>query len=449
MKPNIAVPLGNSPLMRIILLMLLLLAFKEIYAQRNTKIDSLENERFKNQKKIEELTQTISSTGKTKEVTLSEYQARKALLERYVKDIKIIQQQQAWLKEQIQDTKDLIEALERDEQEARIAHDKAMYELSKLENQIKSSAIGILSVDSWNELNQNKSKLIQLQRELSLRAAAINAITKKSVARRKELDNLENRLNAIEQSLKSNIAFEEQRRKDLEQRFKELQKREKDFQAQKAILEKFNKAITQEIDNFLTLRNTNWNNSKTNNVSPALQPDINNSSDKKNKIVGKTIEPLAKNIGTAKPTPAGNIRNKVFAENKSLLPWPVERFSLIAMPFGIYTHPSMPNIEIENLGIDIMTMRNEYVRSVFDGTVINVNYEKDMGWVVIVQHDDYMCVYARLQNVLVKNGSRVKARAILGTVGLNQDGYPVLQFQIWKNKQNLNPEDWLAKNTDN
>jgi hypothetical protein len=34
-------------------------------------------------------------------------------------------------------------------------------------------------------------------------------------------------------------------------------------------------------------------------------------------------------------------------------------------------------------------------------------------------------------------------------VGLNRDGYPMLQFQIWKQRQNLNPEDWLAKNTGN
>jgi murein DD-endopeptidase MepM/ murein hydrolase activator NlpD len=96
-----------------------------------------------------------------------------------------------------------------------------------------------------------------------------------------------------------------------------------------------------------------------------------------------------------------------------------------------------------------MTVRNESVRSVFEGVVSGIRQDPDMGWVVIVKHDDYLCVYARLQSVAVKIGNRIKARSVLGTVGLNRDGYPMLQFQIWKQRQNLNPEDWLAKNTGN
>jgi septal ring factor EnvC (AmiA/AmiB activator) len=438
--------------MRIILLtFIFLLACREIYAQKNNNLDSLETERLKNQKKIEELNQTIVATGRTKEATLSEYLTRKAILERYIRDIKIVQEKQVWIQDQIRETQELIEALENDEEQLRKDYQKTIYDLSKLENQLKNSTANLLSVDSWNEVNQKKNTLTQYERARREQLSAINATVKKLGERKKQLAELEQLRQATEQSLKSNIAFELQQRKDLDQRLKELQKREQDFQSRKAALERFNKSITQEIDNILASRGTDWGTSKTNAIPPAPQPEIANTlRDKKTATTtGNKTSPSPQDGGSAKSTPTGYIRNNVFAENKSMLPWPVDKFNFIASKFGIHNYPGLSTVEVENLGIDIMTVRNESVRSVFEGVVSGIRQDPDMGWVVIVKHDDYLCVYARLQSVAVKIGSRIKARAVLGTVGLNRDGYPMLQFQIWKQRQNLNPEDWLAKNTGN
>lgn len=426
------------------------MACREIYAQKNNNLDSLETERFKNQKKIEELNQTIIATGRTKEATLSEYLTRKAILERYIRDIRIVQEKQVWIQDQIRETQELIEALENDEEQLRKDYQKTIYDLSKLENQLKNSTANLLSVDSWNEMNQKKNTLTQYERARREQLSAINATVKKLGERKKQLAELEQLRQATEQSLRSNIAFEAQQRKELDQRLKDLQKREKDFQSRKEALERFNKSITREIDNMLTNRGTDWSNSKTNAVTPASQPDANTMRSKAiTTTTSKKTESSPQNAGATKSTPTGNIRNNVFAENKSMLPWPVDKFNFVAAKFGIHNYPGISTVEVENLGIDILTVRNELVRSVFEGTVLGVRQDPDMGWVVIVKHDDYLCVYARLQNVAVKTGSRIKARSVLGTVGLNRDGYPMLQFQIWKQRQNLNPEDWLAKNTGN
>lgn len=412
----------------------------------------METVRLKNQKKIEELNQTIISTGRTKEATLSEYLTRKTILEHYIKEIKIVQEKQAWIQEQIRETQELIEALEKDEAQLRQNYQKTIFELSKQENQPKNATANLLAIDSWNDVNQKRNNLTQYERTRREQLNAIAATVKKLIERKKQLAELEQLRQATEQSLKSNIAFEMQQRKELDQRLKELQKREKDFIERKEALERFNKSITREIDNILAGRGADWNNSKTNAIATVPPPEAVNTAHNKTttaKSAGKAAETRPQDAGVAKATPTGSIRNNVFAENKSLLPWPVDKYNLIASRFGIHNYPGISNIEIENLGIDILTMRNEPVRSVFEGVVTVVSQDPDMGWVVIVQHDDYLCIYARLQNVAVKVGSRIKARTVLGIVGLNRDGYPMLQFQIWKNRQNLNPEDWLAKNTDN
>jgi septal ring factor EnvC (AmiA/AmiB activator) len=47
--------------------------------------------------------------------------------------------------------------------------------------------------------------------------------------------------------------------------------------------------------------------------------------------------------------------------------------------------------------------------------------------------------------VSVAKGATVGMKDQIGIVGLNDEGFPELQFQIWRNQTRLNPEEWLAK----
>ena len=132
-----------------------------------------------------------------------------------------------------------------------------------------------------------------------------------------------------------------------------------------------------------------------------------------------------------------------FKASQARLPWPARGF--VSDHFGRKEHPVLRGVIVDNLGIDIQTSANEGVRSVYDGTVLDVTDMPGLNNVVAIQHGDYMTVYAKLKNVTVRAGQKVKARETIGTVATDSEGTSSLQFQVWKNTTRLNPEAWLLR----
>jgi septal ring factor EnvC (AmiA/AmiB activator) len=132
-----------------------------------------------------------------------------------------------------------------------------------------------------------------------------------------------------------------------------------------------------------------------------------------------------------------------FKASQARLPWPARGF--VSDHFGRKEHPVLRGVIVDNLGIDIQTGANEGVRSVYDGTVLDVTDMPGLNNVVAIQHGDYMTVYAKLKNVTVRAGQKVKARETIGTVATDSEGTSSLQFQVWKNTTRLNPEAWLLR----
>ena len=63
---------------------------------------------------------------------------------------------------------------------------------------------------------------------------------------------------------------------------------------------------------------------------------------------------------------------------------------------------------------------------------------------VLVRHEEYISVYSNVANMRVSGGETVKAGDILGDVGIDaKSGTPRMQFQLRKEKQILNPAEWL------
>jgi septal ring factor EnvC (AmiA/AmiB activator) len=131
-----------------------------------------------------------------------------------------------------------------------------------------------------------------------------------------------------------------------------------------------------------------------------------------------------------------------FTGARARLPWPVTK-GFISDHFGRKPHPVLKGILVENQGVDIQTNAGEGVRSVYDGIVQDVTSMPGMNTVVAIQHGDYFTVYAKLRNVSVRVGQRVKAREPIGTVATDKNGVSEIQFQIWKEFTKLNPESWL------
>jgi septal ring factor EnvC (AmiA/AmiB activator) len=132
-----------------------------------------------------------------------------------------------------------------------------------------------------------------------------------------------------------------------------------------------------------------------------------------------------------------------FEENKSKFPWPAQGF--ISQKFGRQNHPVLPNIIIDNEGINIQSRLNEQVVAIFEGDVKKVAITPGIGITVLISHGNYYTVYSGLKDVQVKSGDKVKINQELGKLVTNAQGYSELRFRIYKNIEPLNPEEWLRK----
>lgn len=131
-----------------------------------------------------------------------------------------------------------------------------------------------------------------------------------------------------------------------------------------------------------------------------------------------------------------------FAQNKGKLPLPVTGPCHIVSTFGPQKKGvSKGNVMVDYGGIMIEGERGSKAACVFDGVVTSVIRQADFAF-VLVRHGTYITVYSRLSDIVVKEGDKVKAGSIIGSIA-EQDGHTCLQFQIRNETSKLNPMQWL------
>lgn len=145
-------------------------------------------------------------------------------------------------------------------------------------------------------------------------------------------------------------------------------------------------------------------------------------------------------------TPEEKLIASVFSKNKNRLPWPTER-GVITGKFGEQPHPVLKGIKIRNDGVDISTNEGATVRSIYEGTVTSIVSIAGAHKTVLIKHGNYYTVYSNLKDVFVGKGDKVQTKQKIGIVYTDndKDHKTVLQFQIWKDFEKLNPVEWLAK----
>lgn len=134
-----------------------------------------------------------------------------------------------------------------------------------------------------------------------------------------------------------------------------------------------------------------------------------------------------------------------FAENKGKLPFPVGGKYRIVRQFGRHPHPTLPNVETDNSGIDIEVPGGTPVRAVFDGKVSAIFKQDGFNSIIMVRHGNYITIYAGLDKISVRQGDNVKTGQTLGAVvtDTENDGKGVLHFEIRNERQKLNPSAWV------
>lgn len=153
----------------------------------------------------------------------------------------------------------------------------------------------------------------------------------------------------------------------------------------------------------------------------------------------------AKKSSSKTPTKISEANIKLsnsFEANKGKLPWPVQS-GRVSQHFGRQAHPVLKGVFVDNLGVDILTVKSEQIKAVFNGKVITVAEVPGMHKIVMIQHGQYFTVYAKLKEVNVSVGQEVTTKQVIGTVYTDKDGSSELQFQVWQNEVKLNPESWL------
>lgn len=135
-----------------------------------------------------------------------------------------------------------------------------------------------------------------------------------------------------------------------------------------------------------------------------------------------------------------------FDQNKGKFPWPIPMPSAtITRHFGMQPI-SGTNAVLDLQGIDITTLPGQQVRAVFAGTVESVMPVPGQGKMVIISHGDYYTVYANMDNVTVKAGSKIESLKPIGTARTEPtSGETKMHFQLYREKVALDPETWLVR----
>ena len=166
---------------------------------------------------------------------------------------------------------------------------------------------------------------------------------------------------------------------------------------------------------------------------------------KKQQPSGKEVsKPVTKQMDAYRVDDSDRKLSGTFERNKGRLPIPVTGPYVIVGHYVQYQVEGLRNVRLDNKGIDIKAKQGAMARTIFDGEVTAVFQYNGLAN-VLVRHGSYISVYCNLESVIVKQGSQLKTRDVIGQISTDSGGNTVLHFQLRKEKDKLNPELWIAK----
>ena len=130
-----------------------------------------------------------------------------------------------------------------------------------------------------------------------------------------------------------------------------------------------------------------------------------------------------------------------FSARKGRLSWPVDQ-GRIVQGFGTFQHPKYKDVKVSNSGLDIGTQAAGKVRAVFEGKVVGAQFINGYQYTVIIQHGNFYTVYSNIASINIKRGESVTTGQEIGQVGTEK---PEMHFEVWRDKQKLNPASWLER----
>jgi len=409
---------NNRWLLVVAFLCLALLNTIPCAAQKQTKKD-LENKKKQLQNEIEYTNQLLAETKKNKKLSLNQLVTLNKKITVREELISTINGEIGVLNHQISQNNESIKGLQNDLAKLKFEYAKMIYYAYK--NQDAYSRLMFIFAAKDFEQAFMRLKYLQQYSDYRHKQAELIISTKKNLD--EKVQSLETKksdqrvLLKSQQSEKQNLTSE---KTEKEQVFSQLQQQEgklkKDLIKKKKDAEKLQQAIQR--------------------------------------VIQKELEKMQKDAEMAnkpKPdklvlTPESQQLSNSFASNKGKLPWPVVK-GIVSEHFGVHPHPLMPNIDVNNNGIDITTSTGSLTRAVFDGEVKAVVNMPGSGQFILIRHGEFLTIYSNLKDVYVKVGDKVKTKDNIGSIIFDdEDSKTVLHFELWKGQIKLDPETWLFRN---
>ena len=402
------------------------------YGQTNPKVAEMESQRSKLEQAISESEQLLSSTQKTVDGQL---EALAALTAQIKKQQQLVNRLDADIQTTNREIKSIEEQLVtlQTELERRRDHYAHALRLMTSKNTFENRLMFLLSAESFNQMvrrmrylreysgfqQKQGEELIAKQKELNLKRAELEHIRKakqallaKRIEEKKELDSRK----AEQQKLIGNL---KKKQKEIRTRIARQQ------QERNKLNEEINRIIEAEI----AARNAEQQKAdgKTGNT-PANR-----------KSSGKAMPAYRQNTADKKLTGS-------FENNKGRLPVPITGPYLMTSHYGVNYVEGLKNVKYNNNGIDIRGQQNCQARAVFDGTVSFIFEHPQIqgSYIVMIRHGQYISAYFNLGSLKVKKGDKVKINQPLGLIRPDASGNYTMQFQLRKDTQSLNPEQWIA-----
>lgn len=105
------------------------------------------------------------------------------------------------------------------------------------------------------------------------------------------------------------------------------------------------------------------------------------------------------------------------------------------------------SLKEQHFGVDIVAPRNEVVKAIAKGTVIQSSWTSESGNVLGIQHENNLVSFYKHNSVLLKKvGETVEAGesiAVLGNTGEETTG-PHVHFELWRKGVALDPEQFIV-----
>lgn len=404
----------------------------------------------KRRKLIEEIDQTntrLSATRKDKNAALQVFLTLQSQVKKREQLINTLQQEITFNEESIERTNEVLLALQDDVQRLKQEYLQTL-RLALRHKLNQSYVIFLLSADSFNTAIRRWQYIRQYQRyrkrQAELIAETQNTLRDKTIQLERRIREKEKLLGGVEQQ-KQNLSVELQDKDktlktlktDEKKLLKELTDRQKAHNKLNGVIESViqQEMLAQRKKARSTETGTNANttpaNTTTANVLPSTKTDRTSSKTSVAKESAPVSTPSAEDV----------LATGAFSARRGQLAWPVDQGRVI-QGFGTFPHPKFKDVKVSNSGLDLGTVSGGRVRAVFEGKVVGAQFINGYQYTVILQHGTYYTVYSNLASVNVKRGDLVNPGQEIGQVGTER---PEMHFEVWRDKQKLNPAVWLER----